>query len=92
MPYMGKTIKNDSVVVKFSEFGPDFYLVCLIILIAEDDFLIVSKQITDVYLNEHVNAYRVHRTVNFYWDVLRKNVVENAVISYTTNLVMACFT
>ena len=40
-----------------SEFGSDFYLVHLIILNGDDDFIIVVKQIVDVSLNEHV---RVH--------------------------------
>ena len=57
MEYKGNTIKKDGVVVTFSELGRDFYLLSLIILIRVDDFLIVSKKITDVYLNEHVRAY-----------------------------------
>ena len=33
---------------------------------------------------EHI--YRVHNTDNFHWELLRKEVVDNVIISYTTKL------
>ena len=83
---MGRTIKEGSVIVTFSELGPDLYLAYLIILIGEHDFLIVSKYMNDVYLNERIRAYKVHSTENLNWHILKKTDIENAVVSYTNKL------
>ena len=86
LQHMGRTIKEGSVIVTFSELGPDFYLAYLIILIGEHDFLIVSKYMNDVYLNERIRAYKVHSTENLNWHILKKTDIENAVVSYTNKL------
>lgn len=81
-----KTIKENSVVVNFSEFGEQFSVVKHIILNEEKEFVLIVKQLNDVYLNEHIRAYKIYNGENNHYKVLRKIDLQSAVMSYTNKL------
>ena len=83
---MGNTIKQDSVVVTFSELGSQFYFVHLIILNGENDFFCVAKSLTESYFNEKTRACKIYEILSFHWEILSKADMDNALISYVNKL------
>ena len=84
--YMGKTIKEDSVIIKFSELGPAFHFVYLIILKNEYDFVFVTRVMTDCFFNEHMRAFKIYDMQCFHWEIFSKADMQNAVVSYANKL------
>lgn len=84
--YNGKTIKNGSIVVTFSEIGKEFYNVHTIILKNEKEFLLIVKSMADCYLNKHLGSYKVYESDFFHWEILRIEVFKNVEISYANKM------
>lgn len=84
--YKGKKIKEDSVIVTFSELGSEYYLVYLIILNGDDDFFIVTKSLTDCYLNERLRAVKIYDQDCFFWEILSMKDLQSSIISYINKL------
>lgn len=86
LEYKGKTLQQGCIIIKFSELGEEFSLIHQIIIINEKDFFVAVKSITDCFPNETIKTYKIYSTNFFHWEVLNKNDLDNAEISYVNKL------
>ena len=79
--FYNKKITCNSIIVLFSEEGPQFYIVHAIIINQNNEFQIVVRYLYNVNFDEHYHTYEID--VQFFsWDVLTsKNVTEASLSS-----------
>lgn len=84
--YVRKKIIKNSIITIFNEYGPDFYIVCHII-VSEKNFFFICKKLFNYDFEEHVHAYKINDLHNFNWHVIKKEDISSAVIGHMNILI-----
>lgn len=81
--FISSKIDLKSIIMLGSEQGPKFYQVQKIIVNSDNDnFLVITKYLNDIYLDEKMNTYEIFSS-NFIWNVLSSNDLKGCTVTYS---------
>ena len=83
--YIDKMIKKNSIIVIFTENGPNFHRVHEIIF-NKTKSVFITQKLNDCFLKYHVQEYKVYNLMGFSWNILSENDVTNGYITYLVEL------
>lgn len=83
--YNNDIINKRAIIVTFSEEGPHFHFVHLIIINKnQNNFIILTKRMLDCYLNEHLQSYKIYDDNCFEWVYVTNKDLCNSIITHCT--------